>query len=849
MTDPAQVTYDYYQFGDQIIGAITSFFAGLIGEISFKEYPKMKDAEEDITVPKIYQHVLALVFAVKEINQNPKILPNVSLGFHIYDSYSDTRMTSLNTLKLLTCQSKMVSNFNCDKSKNLIAVIGGLTSEISLQMVNILEIHKVPQIAYCVSAPETNAKNPFFYRMVPNEALQYRGIVQLLLYFQWTWVGIVAGDYDLGEKFLRTLIPMLSQHGICTALIAKIPVVTYVVNVIELMLTLKPLYNSLTSSTIKAIIVNSDRKTVENLKWLLYMNSMSESISETSIGKVWIMTAHWEFSSLSLIRSFDINVFHGALSFAIQSNKMLVFPKFLQFQQPNSPRGDGFIKISWEQAFNCLFGNSLEKVESSDLCTGEEKLETLPGVFFEMSMTSQSYSVYNAVYAIAHALHRIYTSRTKLSEMLNRGRVDLPNLQPWQIHPFLASISFNNSAGDEVHFDENGELAAGLDIVNWVTFPNQSFLRVKVGKMDPLALPGRELSVNVETIAWHYSFNQVMPLAVCNDRCCPGYNKQKKEGEQFCCYDCVPCPIGKISDQKDMDDCFECPEDQYPSRNRDQCLPRTLNFLSFSEPLGITFVFLALSCSLGTSLVLGIFVKNHDTPIVKANNRALSYSLLVALLLCFLCSLLFIGRPQPVTCCLRQTAFAIIFSMAISCVLAKTMTVVLAFMATKPGSQLRKWTGRRLTNSVLCCSFIQAMICFLWLCTSPPFPDLDTHSLSKEIIVQCNEGSVVMFYCALGYLGCLAMVSFTVAFLARKLPSSFNEAKFITFSMVVFCSVWFSFIPAYLSTKGKYMVAMEIFSILASGAGLTAFIFFPKCYIIVLKPDLNRKEQLMRRNK
>ncbi|XP_054850281.1 vomeronasal type-2 receptor 26-like [Eublepharis macularius] len=772
-TNPLQVTYEYYQFGDQIIGAIGSLFVDAFGKLSFRNYPKTKYEGELIAMPKAYQHVLALIFAVKEINGNPKILPNVSLGFHIYDSYFNARMTLQNTLRLLTCVNRIVPNFNCDKSKNLIAVIGGVNAEISLQRANIIDLYKVTQIAYCASTPEMNAKIPSFYRVAPSEELQYTGIVQLLLHFQWTWVGILAGDYDLGDKFLRTLIPMLSQYGICIGLMAKIPVVNYAINLMEFFMNLKSLYYSLTDSTFKALIVNSDHKTVENFKLWLYSNSISEDLPETSIGKVWIMTAHWEFSSLPLFAGFDINVFHGALSFTIQSKEILAFPKFLQSLRPNFPRGNGFIKTFWEQAFNCLFDDSVEKVESSDICTGEEKLETLPGIVFEISMTGQSYSVYNSVYAIAHALHKFYTSRTKVREKVDRGRVNPPNLQPWQ----------------------------------------------------------------------------VMPRAVCNDNCHPGYNKQKKEGEQFCCYNCVPCPAGKISNQKDMDDCFECPEDQYASRNQDQCFPKTLNFLSFSEPLGITFVFLALSCSLGTSLVLGIFVKNHDTPIVKANNRALSYSLLVALLLCFLCSLLFIGRPQPVTCCLRQTAFAIIFSMAISCVLAKTMTVVLAFMATKPGSQLRKWTGRRLTNSVLCCSFIQAMICFLWLCTSPPFPDLDTHSLSKEIIVQCNEGSVVMFYCALGYLGCLAMVSFTVAFLARKLPSSFNEAKFITFSMVVFCSVWFSFIPAYLSTKGKYMVAMEIFSILASGAGLTAFIFFPKCYIIVLKPDLNRKEQLMRRNK
>ncbi|XP_073411195.1 vomeronasal type-2 receptor 26-like [Dendrobates tinctorius] len=297
--------------------------------------------------------------------------------------------------------------------------------------------------------------------------------------------------------------------------------------------------------------------------------------------------------------------------------------------------------------------------------------------------------------------------------------------------------------------------------------------------------------------------------------------------------------------------CMKCQNDKWPNEKRDQCLPKVVEFISYqNDTMASVLSCISVFGCLVTGFTFGIFISYRDTPIVRANNRNLSYLLLVSIFLSFLSVFLFLGRPNDVTCRLRETSFGFFFSVAVSSLLAKTVMVCVAFKSTKPGSTWRKWLNVKLPYTiVLSCSSLQVVICVFWLSISPPFQDLDAESYPGILIIQCNEGSDIWFYSMLGYLGLLAAVNFVLAFLVRTLPDSFNEAKYITFSMVVFISVWISMIPAYLSTRGKTMVAVEIFAVMASSAGLLGCVFFPKCFIILFKSGMNKKTELLGKRK
>ncbi|XP_073417700.1 vomeronasal type-2 receptor 26-like [Dendrobates tinctorius] len=413
----------------------------------------------------------------------------------------------------------------------------------------------------------------------------------------------------------------------------------------------------------------------------------------------------------------------------------------------------------------------------------------------------------------------------------------------------LHTLKHLNLFGGRV-FTEHGELLDDYQIHNHIIV-NQTLHSSIVGHISPIILDNLNLptfSINDHLIQWKTSNNE-KPKSQCTKSCLPGNRKVPGNSIYFCCYGCIPCSEGEISNTSDNENCRRCPDHEWSNENKTQCVPKLVEFLSYSDH-GISLTALSGSILLltVTAIILGIFVRYQDTPIVRANNKNLSFILLVSIMLSFLCVFLFLGRPVDGTCMLRQICIGLLLSISISSLLAKTIMVYIAFKATKPGSVWRRWTGVKLPNCVLLiCSSIQGVLCMSWVTLCPPFQELDTHSYTEKIIVQCNEGSDLWFYSVLGYMGILAAVSFITAFLARTLPDSFNEAKYITFSMLVFCSVWIAMIPAYLSTRGKYMVAVEIFAILTSNAGLLGCIFFPKCFIILCRPEQNTKSYIMSR--
>nr|DBA29544.1 TPA: hypothetical protein GDO54_009766 [Pyxicephalus adspersus] len=687
--------YEYYQRGDVIIGGLFSVYTStnmlpmLDGVCTLPYVCSQLDRAE-------YEFLMAFFFAIVEINKDPNLLPNITVGYHLFDTCGYHIKAINSVLKILTGYKGSVPNYSCMEGTQVPGFVGDATFVPTIAVAELLNIYQYTQISHRVTDPFLNDREKFpnFYRTIPSSWVWYEIVIKFLKKFRWNWVGIITSSDGTGETELRKLRKEMTRHGIC----------------------------------IEFVIYLTDNEDINRKKALIIEKSTTDVV---------IVCGHFVYQYIALFeeskvlrqnKTLILNQSWNVMGSPVISLKQTCNCSIIAMHPPNNIPGldaymynahpskrptDPLLEDIWLAMFNCASSNEYKtdlfrsyNFVPNVTCTGTEPLV----YHFSNKYDPRFYFIYTAVYALADALH---------------------SLDPFVFY-----------------------------------YKHSSILEASTIEDIPVKLFWKQDKI---------------PQARCNDPCLPGSRKVSTGEIHVCCYRCVICSEGEVSNV-----------------------------------------------------------------IVKANNQNVSFILLTSILLSFLCVFLFLGRPVDITCMLRQILYGIFFSIAVSSVLAKTITVCIAFKASKPGSVWRKWVGEKISNSVvLITSFVQVLICVIWLSVSPPYQEYDLHFSPGKIVIQCNEGSVIGFYSMLGYMGFLAAVSFVLAFMVRTLPDSFNEAKYITFSMLVFCSVWIAMIPAYLSTRGKYMVAVEIFAILASSAGLLGCIFFPKCYIIIIKPERNTRKFIL----
>ncbi|KAM8904378.1 vomeronasal type-2 receptor 1 [Spinachia spinachia] len=845
---------------------------------------------------RTFRWTQTMLFAIDEINRAPDLLPNTDLGYVIYDSCFTISKAVEGTLTYLTGQDEAVPNYRCGTGAPLAALVGAGGSDLSIATARILGLYHFPQVSYSstCSALQSKFQFPTFLRTIPNDVHQSAAMAQLVLHFGWTWVGTIAAEDDYGKYGIKAFKEQVEEAGVCISFSETLPKVSSREDI-------QRIAETVAQATSRIIVVFSSDVDLSPL--------VLELLRHNVTNRTWIASEAWVTSAL--INQPAVNsVLGGTLGFGV---KRAEIPGLQRHLLDVDPYANGLTEEFWETLFNCTLDSGKAAVLTKHratgangtlsrsvrtvpggLCTGSEPLAQLGNTYSDVSQLRITYSVYKAVYAVAHALHHLEHCVDGQGPFVGKSCADITKFEPWQLMYYVKNVRFKVPHTDEEIYFEEGDVAGFYDIINWQVNGNGEMTYVTVGSYNGSAAPEDRMRIVNDSIVWNNEALET-PRSVCSENCEPGTRKGIRQGEPVCCFDCIPCADGEISNSTNARACIVCSYEEWSNEAHDACVSKIIEFLAFGEPLGITLIAIAAFGALATIGVGVVFVAHIGTPLVKANDALLSFSLLFSLVVTFLCPVVFLGKPRHWSCMTSQVALALGFALCLSSIMGKTAVLMLRARALKAerarakaaakaaklaaaeaaqaaadgGSpdviatsafhhaEAKPWANAGVDSLTrghqraiaAVATLIQAVACTVWLILIPPHPVENTSTQNIKIILECDEGSVVFICCIFAYDILLALLAFVFAFIARKLEDHFSEAKCVTFGMLVFFIVWISFVPAYLSTRGKFMVAVQIFAILASSFGLLTCIFLPKCYVLLVKPERNTEEMMRPRSK
>lgn len=92
--------------------------------------------------------VMAMAFAVEEINRNPDLLPAVKLGYRIFDNCMRLDVAFRAAMALVTGTNKYSSMHNCSGLPPVLGIVGDPMSSSSIAISSVMGLFRVPMVCH-----------------------------------------------------------------------------------------------------------------------------------------------------------------------------------------------------------------------------------------------------------------------------------------------------------------------------------------------------------------------------------------------------------------------------------------------------------------------------------------------------------------------------------------------------------------------------------------------------------------------------------------------------------------------------------------------------------------------------
>ncbi|KAJ8030842.1 Metabotropic glutamate receptor 8 [Holothuria leucospilota] len=745
------------------------------------------------------------IYAVKKINSDPNILPNIQLGYEIRDDCSDNNKVLQAGLQFVDA---MAANGSCDDSSKTVGVVGTGSSLTSDTLAKLLALFEVPQVSYSATSPIFSNKQeyPYFLRTVGPDTNQAKVLVDIAKRFNWNYVALVYSGDQYGSPGQEALSELFKDEQICAVVSRKLSTETSDDEVVQIVEEIKG------NPKIEVIFTFTSKPDIKRI--------LAEAQKQGLTYCTWIATDSWG-DSLETIDGFE-DVVNGMLGVTPKAVIDEDFKEYLRQIDPFTYTDNPWYKESLEERYGCTFNKSdLER----NHCIGNESFLDLLESPSEGRVTSL---VIDAVNALAYGLHNMVEDCS--GPGCNTTRLSQFDGEEYLVH--VQNVSFPGFTSDPFGFDANGDPFTQYSIFN---------LNVSGGAHhEEIGFWKHDCGLNLtEPVIWSTG---VQPISRCSEDCQPG-SFVVNNGPVTCCWDCQACGSNEVSPGINSATCIRCDISEFANANHTRCISKELVAQDWRQTSSALILVASLIGILASLFTFVIYVVYRKTPVIKATSTELSLMCLVGLTLCFVCVPLTIAEPTDVICQSRSFITGVSFSILAGALLMKTYRISRIFNRKlsegRPSMFLQIKFQILFVLTLVSAQVALGVINFILYPTFARY----NYSLGNTAYKECQgeDGSVLWFSLAvvIGYNFVLGMICNYQAFRIRQLPGQFNDSKSIFFTILTLNISFFIIVVISLATTGKIRsIGLCLSLLICSYSGLS-LLFGRKLWVVLFRPKSN----------
>ncbi|XP_030336161.1 metabotropic glutamate receptor 8 isoform X5 [Strigops habroptila] len=343
----------------------------------------------------------AMLYAVDQINKDPDLLANITLGVRILDTCSrDTYALEQSLTFVQALIEKDGSDVKCangdppifTKPDKISGVIGAAASSVSIMVANILRLFKIPQISYASTAPELsdNTRYDFFSRVVPPDSYQAQAMVDIVTALGWNYVSTLASEGNYGESGVEAFTQISREiGGVCIAQSLKIPREPRPGEFEKIIKRLLETPNA------RAVIMFANEDDIRRILEAAKKANQSGHF-------LWIGSDSWG-SKISPVQQQE-EIAEGAVTILPKRTSIDGFDRYFRSRTLANNRRNVWFAEFWEENFGCKLGSHGKRNSNIKKCTGLERIARDSA--YEQEGKVQF--VIDAVYSMAYALHNMH---------------------------------------------------------------------------------------------------------------------------------------------------------------------------------------------------------------------------------------------------------------------------------------------------------------------------------------------------------------------------------------------------------------------------------------------------------